>query len=260
MKIISDILLQEFRQRIKFSPVEAMNALAEEEISLDYFDFYNSVSSVYSSRIEGENIELDSYFKHKFQNVEFLPDVTQRVDDLFSAYLFIKAQPLNRTNLFEAHRILSANLLPLHQQGRVRSTPMMVINEKGQIEYVAPTQFEVNEEIEKLFSDIDFLLDKEMDEVEVFYYASFIHFVFAKIHPMSDGNGRCARLLEKWFLIQKFGDNAFAIALEKNYYINISDYYLNLKRSGLEYEETDYSKALAFILMTTNSLNTKLNT
>lgn len=258
MKIISDILLQEFRQRIKFSPVEAMNELAEEEISLDYFDFYNSVSSVYSSRIEGENIELDSYFKHKFQNVEFLSDVTRRVDDLFNAYLFLKAQPLSRKNFFEAHRILSANLLPSHQQGRVRSTPMMVINEKGQIEYVAPTQFDVNEKVDQLFSDINFLLDKEIDEIEVFYYASFIHFAFAKIHPLSDGNGRCARLLEKWFLIEKFGENAFAIPLEKNYYINISDYYLNLKRSGLEYEETDYSKTLPFLLMTVNSFKTNL--
>ena len=252
-------MLPEFRQRINFSPVEAMNELAEEEISLDYFDFYNSVSSVYSSRIEGENIELDSYFKHKFQNVEFLPDVTQRVDDLFNAYLFLKSQPLNRENFFEAHRILSANLLPAHQQGRVRTTPMMVINEKGQIEYIAPSQFNVNEEIDKLFSDIDFLLRKELDETEVFYYASFIHFAFAKIHPLSDGNGQSARLLEKWFLTEKFGENAFAIPLEKNYYINISDYYLNLKRSGLEYEETDYSKALPFILMTINSFKTNLS-
>ncbi len=259
MKIISDILLQEFKQSIKFSPVEAMNELAEEEISLDYFDFYNSVSSVYSSRIEGENIELDSYFKHKFQKVEFLPDVTQRVDDLFNAYFFIKTHSLTLPNLFESHRILSANLLPTHQRGRLRSTPMMVINEKANIEYVAPSQFTVSEEIEKLFSDINLLLSVEMDEIEVFYYAAFIHFVFAKIHPLSDGNGRCARLLEKWFLIEKFGENAFAIPLEKNYYIKRPEYYLNLKRSGLEYEETDYSKALAFLLMTINSVKIKLN-
>jgi len=258
MKIISDVLLDKFRQKIQFSPLEAMNDLAEEEIALDYFEFYNSVSAVYSSRIEGENIELDSYVKHKFQNIEFLPDVTRRVDDLFNAYLLIKEQSLSAANFFQAHRILSANLLPPHQKGHVRTTAMMVINEKGHIEYVAPTQFEVNNELQKLFSDIDFLLQQELDEIEVFYYASYIHFVFAKIHPMSDGNGRSARLLEKWFLYEKFGENAFAIALEKNYYHNISEYYLNLKKTGLEYGETDWSQAFDFLLMTVNSLQRKI--
>ncbi|WP_220392957.1 Fic family protein [Chitinophaga lutea] len=32
-----------------------------------------------------------------------------------------------------------------------------------------------------------------------------IHLVFVKIHPRADGNGRSARLLEKWFLAVKLG-------------------------------------------------------
>ena len=257
MKIISDILLDQFRAEINFSPVDIMNGLADEEIALDYFDFNNSVSSVYSSRIEGEKIELDSYLKHRFQNVEFLPDLTKTVDDLFNAYVFIKDQPLNRKNIFEAHGILSANILPNHLGGTIRKSMMQVINQKGQSEYVAPDQYQVDGELEKLFSDIEFLMNEELDDLEVFYYASFIHFVFAKIHPMSDGNGRSARLLEKWFLIEKFGENAFAVPLERNYFNKLSDYYLNLKRAGFDYEDTDYSKALPFILMTVNSLNTE---
>ena len=78
MKLISDTLLQDFRNKINFSPVKLTNELADEEIAHDYFQYYNSVSSVYSSQIERESIELHSYFKHKFQNVNFLPDVTFR--------------------------------------------------------------------------------------------------------------------------------------------------------------------------------------
>lgn len=59
MKIISDVLLDKFSQKIQFSPLEAMNDLAEEEIALDYFEFYNSVSAVYSSRIEAKSIDQD---------------------------------------------------------------------------------------------------------------------------------------------------------------------------------------------------------
>jgi len=47
------------------------------------------ISSVYSSKIECENIDFDSYFKHKFLNVKFWPDYTGKADDLYAAYDFI---------------------------------------------------------------------------------------------------------------------------------------------------------------------------
>lgn len=50
---------------------------------------------------------------------------------------------------------------------------------------------------------------------EIFYYAAFVHLVFIKIHPSQDGNGRTARLLEKWFLIEKMGEKATAVQLKK---------------------------------------------
>lgn len=60
------------------------------DIPVDFFQFYKSVSSVYSSKIEGEDIEFDSYFKHnKFLKVEFRPDNTRKADDLYAAYDFI---------------------------------------------------------------------------------------------------------------------------------------------------------------------------
>jgi hypothetical protein len=58
-----------------------------------------SVSSVFSSKIEGENIELDSYIKHKRYGVEFLPDYTKKIDDLYEAYTFAKANELNEKNV-----------------------------------------------------------------------------------------------------------------------------------------------------------------
>ena len=58
------------------------NALHEAEISTSTFSFYTSVASVFSSKIEGEEIELDSYIKHKKFGIEFLPDYTKKIDDL----------------------------------------------------------------------------------------------------------------------------------------------------------------------------------
>jgi Fic family protein len=79
--------------------------------------------------------------------------------------------------------------------------------------------------------------------------------VFVKIHPFQDGNGRTARLLEKWFLLEKLGDKATAVQLEKNYFLNVSDYYKNIKKLGIEYEVLDYRKSLDFLLMTVQSLD-----
>jgi len=158
-------------------------------------------------------------------------------------------------NVKKAHSILSSNLLPQSQQGLIRTNPMFVINSNDQIEYVAASPDIVKKELEKLFHDIKILQSKEINSFEIFYYASLIHLVFVKIHPFQDGNGRTARLIEKWFLLEKLGEKATSIQLEKNYYKKLKDHYNNIKKLGLEYDELDYKKSLDFLLMTVQSLN-----
>jgi Fic family protein len=254
LKIITLELLDSFKKLVDEDLMNSLNEKPILEIPVDYFKFYTSVSSVYSSKIEGEDIDFDSYFKHKFLNVKFKPDYTKKADDLYNAYEFIFENPLNLENLKKAHSILSSNLLPEIEQGRIRNNPMLVINEKDQIEYVAAEPKIVIQEIEKLFSDIEILLNSKLSDKEVFYFASIIHLVFVKIHPFQDGNGRAARLIEKWFLKEKIGEKAVAVPLERYYYQNLKSYYSNIKKLGFEYVELDYSKAMDFLLMTINSL------
>jgi len=58
-----------------------------------HFSFYTSVASVFSSKIEGADIQLDSY-KHKRFGIEFLPDYTRKIYDLYGAYDFAKTKKL----------------------------------------------------------------------------------------------------------------------------------------------------------------------
>ncbi len=250
LTILSTALLAKFKEALNQSPLDVLLRLEKVETPVDYFQFYNSVSSVYSSKIEGENIDFDSFFKHKFMNIQFQPDYTKKADDLYSAYEFIFKYTLTLENLQKAHAILSANLLPKSQQGFIRNNPMFVINRQDRIEYVAAEPAKLKAELDKLFSDISILQESTLDPFEVFYFAAYIHLVFVKIHPFQDGNGRIARLLEKWFLIEKLGDKATAIQLEKKYYQNLESYYSNIRQLGIEYELLDYSKALDFLLMT----------
>lgn len=254
-KILTDRLFIDYKSKVIDSPLDKIDNLKKVEVPVDYFEFYKSISSVYSSKIEGEDIDFDSYYKHKFLKVKFKPDYTRKADDLFSAYDFIDDNPLNLKNVRKAHSVLSANLLPKSQQGLIRTNPMFVINSDDQIEYVAASPEIVNQELDKLFHDIEILVANDLDAFEVFYYASLIHLVFLKIHPFQDGNGRTARLIEKWFLIEKIGQKATSVQLEKNYFKHLKEYYSNIKVLGLEYDDLDYNKALDFLLMTVNGID-----
>ena len=251
---ISGSLFDAYKSEISFDPIARLKHKSEEPIPFDYFQFYTSVSSVYSSKIEGEEVDVDSYIKHKFLKVKYEPDYTKKADDLYAAYAFMEENKLTGLNLLEAHKLLSRNLLAKSQRGRIRNNPMFVLGEDDRIEYVACNPTIVKQEFESLFQDINILLQEDLTSIEVFYYAAYMHLVFLKIHPLQDGSGRTARLLEKWFLREKLGPNATVVELEKNYYLNKKAYYDNIRKIGLEYDRLDYSKSLDFLLMTINSL------
>ncbi len=254
LKILSAKYLEQYKNTLAITPKSLLQKMKKKKIQVDYFQFYNSVSSVYSSKIEGENIDFDSFFKHKFMNIKFKPDYTKKADDLFSAYEFILNNKLSGKNIIKVHKTITSNLLPADQQGFIRNNPMFVLNNNDEIEYVAAEPKIVKQELDKLFSDIDYLLKTKLDSYEIFYFASLIHLIFVKIHPFQDGNGRTARLIEKWFLIEKLGKEAINISSEKNYYNKLKDYYKNIQKIGLEYDNLNYDKCIDFLLMLPNSL------
>jgi len=254
LKILSFALLEEYRRKINAGIEERFNKLEDAEISTPDFSFYTSVASVFSSKIEGENIELDSYVKHKRFGVSFSPDYTKKTDDLYEAYIFAQENDLNKENIEKAHKILSKHFLAAHLQGKMRKQNMYVTTSSGEIEYVAALPSEVETEMQKLYADIFVLLNAELTIQEVFFFASFLHLVFVKIHPFSDGNGRTGRLLEKWFLARKLGSKSWLVQSEKYYYNHHQIYYNNLRALGLGYVALDYSKVLPFLLMSAESL------
>jgi len=256
LKIIPVDLLDEYCSLVGDELSVAFNNLKDAEISTDTFSFYTSVSAIASSRIEGEKMEIDSYIKHKMLDIEYLPDLVQKPNDLYQAYLFAQQNPLTAENLLEAHTVITAHLLPPAKQGRLRSGNMVVMEHNtGRIQFEAAPVKHVFVLLGLLWSDIELLKTQALPVTEVFYFASFIHVVFVNIHPFEDGNGRTARLLEKWFIAEKLGSKAWYLQSELNYYKNIGEYYRNLNRLGVFYDELNYSKAMPFLLMLAGSLN-----
>jgi len=252
--ILTDAPFEAYCQDIKADLLNQYQQLYDSELSIDTFSFYTSVSAVFSSKIEGEPIELDSYVKHKRFGIAFLPDYTRKIDDLYNAYQFAKSNTCNKENIAEAHRILSTHILPENKQGKIRTSNMYVTTSDGRIEYVAASPFTLEAELDKFYTDLEYLLSAQLSIQEVFYYASLLHLVFVKIHPFDDGNGRTSRLIEKWFLAEKLGEKAWLIQSEKNYYRKHQTYYNNIRLLGLEYETLDYSKSVPFLAMLPQSL------
>lgn len=249
LKIIHNTLLLRYLEVLPKGLQTAFDALTEAELSTPNFSFYTSVASVFSSKIEGETIELDSYIKHKRDGISFQPDYTKKIDDLYGAYVFAQNNKLTEDNVKEAHRLLSSHIVAAAWQGKYRKQNMYVATDDGRIEYVAAMPELVEQEMLRFFQDIKLLSNKSLSIEEVFFYAAMIHLMFVKIHPWNDGNGRCARLLEKWFLAEKLGSKAWYIQSEKMYYQQHQTYYQNLRALGLEYPELNYENALPFILM-----------
>ena len=248
LQLINTDLLPQYLQQVN-GLAQRFEALKDAEISTDTFSFYTSVASVFSSKIEGEEIELDSYIKHKAMGIEFQPDYTKKIDDLYNAYTFAKNNAFTPQNISQAHILLGKNIVETNKQGKLRTQNMYVATDEGRIEYVATSPYELKAEMDKWYSDVAVLLKQKMSAEEVFYYAAFIHLTFVKIHPWNDGNGRSGRLIEKWFIAQKLGDKAWYLQSEKNYYKHHALYYTNLRKLGLEYEQLDYNQALPFLLM-----------
>lgn len=259
LQILSTELLAKYLEQVPSNLTELFEALHDAEISTDNFSFYTSVSVMASSKIEGEQMELDSYIKHKMLNIEYLEDLVEKPNDLYQAYLVAQKNELTKTIFLNVHKILATHLLPKNKQGVCRKSNMVVMEHKTfKIQYEAAPFDEVEKLFGLLWNDIEYLKSQKLSFEEVFYFASFIHIVFVNIHPFDDGNGRAGRLLEKWFIAQHLGEKAWYLQSELNYYRNVNEYYKNLNRLGMFYEQLDYSKALPFLLMLPNCLNQDL--
>jgi Fic family protein len=255
MKLITGKYLQAYTQQLTTDISACLQALSAIPLTPSSFIFYTSVAVISSSRIEGEQMEADSYVKHKTQDIEYLPELVQKPDDLYSAYVFARANVLTPANFLHSHSLITTHLLPEKWRGAYRKNEMLVMEHKtGRVQFEAAPCSSVPGEMEKLWSDIEHLKKMKLSNEAIFYYAAFIHLAFVCIHPFNDGNGRAGRLLEKWFLAMNLGESAWYIRSEEHYYRNVNDYYKNLNRLGIFYEQLDYAQALPFLLMLPASL------
>lgn len=223
--------------------------------NLPPLDFAHEVSAVYSSSIEGNSLDLNAYINSKGIRAANKAQSSERreIDDLVAVYRWAQETPLTEAGTLEAHRRLARGFVPKPLLGAYRKSVMFVLSGAG-IEYAAVEWQLVPERMAELFSEMDALLNARLSVGRVFYHASLLHLRFVHIHPFHDGNGRMARLLEKWFLAQKLGVKAWQIPVEAHYRAHRDAYYANLRQMGANFYDLDYLKSVPFLTMLPDAL------
>ena len=247
MKITERQYLKEYSEKIGSQISGLINDFDFSE-SQSKFDYLTKSSAVYSSNIEGNSIDLNSYMNYELSKEKFKQGKEiEEIEQLIQAYEFAHVNQLNEKNLLKSHEILSKSLLIKSKRGKYRIEPVGVFGKSG-IAYLAVEPDFVEKYMSLFFNELKVLLKEDLTQEEVFYFASLIHLQFVHIHPFRDGNGRTARLLEKWFISEKLGKLFWQIPSEE-YYKNNQQSYYNAINLGVNFYELNYNKCLPFLEM-----------
>ena len=218
------------------------------------FEYYIVASSLFSSKIEGNSLDLNSFMNNRGQRNTAKTKEFKEIEDLVDAYRFAADNDPVQSGCIKAHEMLSRNLLKKKEQGKYRKTQIGVFdNNTGRPVYMAVEPEYIEQEMARLFADITTLLGRKLSFKQAFYYASMVHLWIAMIHPFADGNGRMARLMEKWFLAAALGASAWSINTEKYYWDNRAGYYRNISL-GFNYYALKWERCIPFLLMLPNAM------
>lgn len=236
LQIIPSTLLPSFEKKLKPSVKKCFQDLTEQDFSVADFKNYMIAGAVASSQIEGNALDLNSYYQSR-ENKKNTKEVIE-IENLLTAYQYAKKYKLSQKSLLKCHQTLSATFTNItkKQKGNYRQTRVGISGWSGLL-YIAIEPEKVAQEMDKLFADIQFLSEQPLTLKQTLYYAACIHFMFAKIHPFADGNGRAARLLEKWFLAENLGVAVWGIPTERFYFDHRQLYYAGLN-IGANYYDT----------------------
>ena len=127
----------------------------------------------------------------------------KRILNLYKGYRYILENPdINKENLSNLYSILSDGLLKssdLKAMGDYyRSEPVLIYSKKNSENFFTGVSVdELDSYMDKFFDYVN----GQDDNVSKFIKSQIMHFYFVYIHPYFDVNGRCARTISMWYLL-----------------------------------------------------------
>ncbi len=191
-------------------------------------------SSLFSARIEGNNLTLDE-LSHKSSKDQKKVEVYNILRAL-GVTLQKKSKDIVTKDILELHSIVMNGLTS--DLGTLRTEVSAIFNQAGIAVYLPPPPHQISSHMEKLFKFIN-----TQKESLVPVRACLAHFTFEKIHPFLDGNGRVGRLLFQAVLHKVDYGMKGMLSIEEYLDSHRSLYY-----RGLENSENDVTDYLEFML------------
>lgn len=183
-------------------------------------------SALFSARVEGNPLSLEK--------IEFISEVEKSDDlkklevfNLLRAYRYIygsKApKKLSLSFIKKIHQIAMKNISS--DAGKFRNQPWAIFNQAGVAVYLAPAVFRLSELMK------EFVRTSQKSKNEISVKAAVLQFLFEKIHPFADGNGRVGRLISAYIMNKEGYGFRGLVSMEEIIDKNREDYYQTLEPS-----------------------------
>lgn len=186
-------------------------------------------SALFSARIEGNDLTLEEVLERSSQNQK-----KAEVFNILKAINWIHARPKRDTSISDILNLHKEVLLGLSPEaGKFRTETNAIFNSAGIAIYMPPPPRYVKSHLKRL---IDYINSSKEKFTPI--RAVLAHYIFEKIHPFIDGNGRVGRLLIQKILHQGGYGMKGLLALEEYLDTNRSTYYRSLEEP--EKDVTDY--------------------
>lgn len=152
-------------------------------------------SSLFSARIEGNPLtvrQAESFSSFDKQKTLAKLEIT----NLLGAYKFVYfgkvPKKISLRFVRHLHQLVMRGISSNY--GKLRQEPWAIFNQAGAAIYIAPAPFQLPKLMAQFVESTNSLKE------EAVVKAGYLQYVFEKLHPFADGNGRVGRLLSAYFL------------------------------------------------------------
>lgn len=192
-------------------------------------------SSLFSARIEGNKLRWEEI---KESGLTFAKSKERlEINNISKALGWVrkefsrKQKGFTKENILHLHELVMKDVSS-YPIGKFRDGPGGIFDSAGTAVYFAPSPKLAASLLEKLLA----YLNSESEPL-IPVRASLAHFVFEKIHPFFDGNGRVGRILMQAILIKERYDMKGLISLEEYLDNHREEYYTALEAKPPAYLE-----------------------
>ena len=183
MKLPLKITINDKIEYLKINPEKIYQAKEELDLFLYNKSFFNN-------------------YEYSLKSLNYLDNNDKRFMNIKNAYKYIfKGEDINKDNLKKLYQILSDELIDTDLLNKMneyyRTSPVYILNHGRLDNYDMGIDASKIDEYMKMY--FNFLYNYSMDNE--FIKSQIIHFYLVYIHPYYDTNGRVARAMTTWYLL-----------------------------------------------------------